>query len=68
MVDFQIPVVVEFEFAYTGDKTNTDIEINYMTDLMAICGDECLADVHIISDELYNDIRFYRLLGTKFDN
>ena len=63
MDDFQIPVVVEFEFANTDDKSIEQLEIRYMTDLMAICGDQCLADVHVLTDgEEYNGVMFYHLL------
>ena len=33
-----------------------------MTDLMAVCGTECLADVHIMSHDEYNGVSFYHLL------
>ena len=33
-----------------------------MTDLMAVCGTECLADVHIMSHDQYNGVSFYKLL------
>ena len=63
MDDFQIPVVVEFEFANTDDKSIEQLEIRYMTDLMAVCDSECLADVHVLADgEEYNGVMFYHLL------
>ena len=54
--------MVEFEFANTDDKTTEELEIRYMTDLMQVCGDECLADVHIMDQEEYNGVIFYHLL------
>ena len=54
--------MVEFEAANTDDKTNSELEIRYMTDLMAVCGTECLADVHIMSHDEYNGVSFYHLL------
>ena len=54
--------MVEFEAANTDDKTNSELEVRYMTDLMAVCGTECLADVHIMSHDQYNGVSFYKLL------
>ena len=65
MIEFKIPVVVEFQFIYENNNNNNNNNIvsQYISDFESICGNECKINAQINHIEEYNGVLFGQMLG-----